>query len=1116
QGKLNDAKDAINALPEGSAKGALVTEAGTEQARLNAIEVPAVDADDFDAAANLLADAKAAVNAAEQALADAIADGKVEQSEIDALNDAITNAQGKLNDAKDAINALPEGSAKGALVTEAGTEQARLNAIEVPAVNEGLFADAEAAVSAAEAAVQAAQVALTAANNDAFITPAEVADLQAKYQAAEDALGAAHNAVNVLPASDAKDGFQERLEALENITVPSVSESYDDAYDLGSFAEDAAIILTEADLLSGIGAHESLSVKDVAVAPEFGSITDNGDGTWTFTPTEHFAHDSAVGTLEITFKVTDGGTHEADASAAVHIEAVADGVTIDLKANIFDNSGTTGGEVGEVDLPIVPPSTGLIFKQYDNVTIPSGQKGSFASGGLEQILEGTQPTKTGRADTFTGEFGNKSGNNANAVSYTGLIYLEEGREYSFTGRVDDSMYVEIGGSVLVSTVGNTWGTYHPDSSKQTLAGGASETQSFIPPATGYYTIEAYFANLNNTGSYSINVLEKDENASWDTATSKELTSDNYHLYGSAEELITLGAEVGTFVEKSGSGDHQGKFGGYFAAGVVDEGIIGNPIKLSGIDVSLIDADGSEILTELKITGIPEGSTITDGANTFVAGSDDAELSLLDENGEIAWDLNQLVFISNPNLTAEDLPGGQLSIDLKIEATTKETSNGDEKTVVKDLLVKVLDFDSSTAEMDPAIKNTDNLFTHGTDGNDVMSAPTVVEDVRKVSVGVDGETGSKHPDNPWLIQFEESKPNSSITKVVIDLNTSVNSSVHFSARSTLNDSKDYSSFKSSSPSHSSLSSSGSSLVQSYSIGGHSGGIGDNREPQTLTINFKSGLFTSGKEFSFVADTDTTRSPNNSYADQMAGSTITVYFSDGSSQTMTYEQLSGSGASSKAGAEYESVNLADRAYIDGGDGDDTIYGSGGDDYLVGGAGDDHIEGGDGKDYLLGGAGDDQLHGGQGDDTLLGGVGNDILNGGAGNDILDGGAGNDILNGGAGNDILTGGLGIDTLIYNVLTAGDATAGNGKDTWTDFETQDKIQFDQNFFTGLLASDLSDTAKVEKFISVSNDANGNAVLKIDRDGDLPTYGKTDLLVLENQAGLTLQQLLDNNQIIIG
>ena len=185
-------------------------------------------------------------------------------------------------------------------------------------------------------------------------------------------------------------------------------------------------------------------------------------------------------------------------------------------------------------------------------------------------------------------------------------------------------------------------------------------------------------------------------------------------------------------------------------------------------------------------------------------------------------------------------------------------------------------------------------------------------------------------------------------------------------------------------------------------------------------------------------------------------------------------------------------------------------------MGGEGVDRLGGGGGNDYLFGGGGKDTLNGGAGNDTLYGGAGNDILNGGAGNDILDGGAGNDILNGGAGNDILTGGLGVDTLIYNVLTAGDATAGNGKDNWTDFETQDKIQFGAGFFTGLLASDLSDTAKVEKFISVSNDANGNAVLKIDRDGDLATYGKTDLLVIEHQAGLTLQQLLDNNQIIIG
>ena len=451
--------------------------------------------------------------------------------------------------------------------------------------------------------------------------------------------------------------------------------------------------------------------------------------------------------------------------------------------------------------------------------------------------------------------------------------------------------------------------------------------------------------------------------------------------------------------------------------------------------------------------------------------------------------------------------------LKVSATTFEGSNGDTKVTDKDMPVTVIDFNSGIGGLDPNLKTSNDLFTKGTTGNDLLNAPTVAADVRKVNVNINGETGRN---TPWAISFAGGKSGISITKAVIDLNTSVNADVHFGASGGLSSSptKNGSLFDSSSV-HNSISN--NTLVNNYAISGAKNNSG-NREPQILTINFNTSgtnQFTAGKGFNFAADTDTTRARNDSYADQVAGSTITIYFSDGTSQKLSYEHLSGSGATSTAGAEFE-INYAKGAYIDGGEGSDTISGSGGNDYLVGGEGNDILHGGAGNDYLLGGSGDDTLNGNDGNDTLLGGVGNDILNGGAGNDILDGGAGNDILNGGAGNDILTGGLGIDTLIYNVLTAGDATAGNGKDTWTDFETQDKIQFGAGFFTGLLASDLSDITKVGKFISVSNDANGNAVLKVDRDGDLATYGKTDLLVIEHQAGLTLQQLIDNHQIIIG
>ena len=127
-----------------------------------------------------------------------------------------------------------------------------------------------------------------------------------------------------------------------------------------------------------------------------------------------------------------------------------------------------------------------------------------------------------------------------------------------------------------------------------------------------------------------------------------------------------------------------------------------------------------------------------------------------------------------------------------------------------------------------------------------------------------------------------------------------------------------------------------------------------------------------------------------------------------------------------------------FLDGGAGNDILYGEGGDDSVLGGEGNDRLygdapylpnelhgadilDGGAGEDFLDGGAGDDKLYGGQGVDELHGGLGNDLLDGGTeddtlfgddGNDELHGGAGNDVASGGGGNDVLFGGEGNDTL--------------------------------------------------------------------------------------------------------
>jgi uncharacterized repeat protein (TIGR01451 family) len=118
------------------------------------------------------------------------------------------------------------------------------------------------------------------------------------------------------------------------------------------------------------------------------------------------------------------------------------------------------------------------------------------------------------------------------------------------------------------------------------------------------------------------------------------------------------------------------------------------------------------------------------------------------------------------------------------------------------------------------------------------------------------------------------------------------------------------------------------------------------------------------------------------------------------------------------------------MNGGDGNDVLNGGEGDDVLNGGAGNDMLFGDAGKDVLEGGAGNDMLFGGAGDDMLNGGAGNDRLEGGAGNDWLFGGAGDDWLDGGAGNDRLFGEEGNDTIVQKPGSADIVNDSGGADT--------------------------------------------------------------------------------------
>ena len=198
-------------------------------------------------------------------------------------------------------------------------------------------------------------------------------------------------------------------------------------------------------------------------------------------------------------------------------------------------------------------------------------------------------------------------------------------------------------------------------------------------------------------------------------------------------------------------------------------------------------------------------------------------------------------------------------------------------------------------------------------------------------------------------------------------------------------------------------------------------------------------------------------------------------------------------------------ADTIYA--GSGADTVYGYAGADYISGGSGNDYLIGGSGIDTLIGDRGNDTLTGGSGNDLFMYSYGNDIITDysssdkikltsnsissaslsgsnvmvtvGSGNltvkngrnklititdvnnkttrllfgssggksltgssyaDSIVAGSGKDTIKAGKGKDTITGGSGADVFIYST--------GDGKDTITDYSSNDRISLNASYST--------------------------------------------------------------------
>lgn len=186
---------------------------------------------------------------------------------------------------------------------------------------------------------------------------------------------------------------------------------------------------------------------------------------------------------------------------------------------------------------------------------------------------------------------------------------------------------------------------------------------------------------------------------------------------------------------------------------------------------------------------------------------------------------------------------------------------------------------------------------------------------------------------------------------------------------------------------------------------------------------------------------------------------------------------------------------------------------------------VQAGDGNDTIHGGSGDDTFEGGSGTDTIYGGAGNDIIHGGLDNDSLYGDAGNDRIYGDEGNDSSNGGAGDDEYVYTT-----ADAGAYRDTITDSSGFDTLDFSEFPYTvavnlGLTSQQIiSQSLDLRLTLSPAHTVENivgdlkNPVIRIGEDSsdvstDLPLYFRHG--PLGTQQGLTFQVISNSNPTVV-
>jgi len=413
---------------------------------------------------------------------------------------------------------------------------------------------------------------------------------------------------------------------------------------------------------------------------------------------------------QIKFQPTDGQLLGNTGTVKIDITPVADAPTL----GVADNSVN---------------STGLIKEVWTGLQ-GLGTSGNGAdSTTLKNVIDGAGTPNSSGTVTNVQSDSNVAAGTASKTS--GLIYLEAGKTYSFSGLADDSVLITIGGKSVAS---GTWG-----------AGGAI-SGSFTPTTSGYYTLDIYHHNQSGLGSYDVNL-------SVNGSTPIDLSSAGVPIYTGVQDLVNSGVTVSDLHGSNGEG--------YYDGYKLNSGAEGTTVKLSAINTALTDTDGSETLS-VKISGAPVGSVLSDGhGHSFTVTASNGEANVT------GWNLGSLT------VTPPTYYNGQFN--LTVTSTSTEMVGGSA---------------SSTATIPvtvvPAVYNAvvgtagDDTF-NGTDGNDIMVADigglTVVPGTNyNIAFMVDSSGSMRTSVFNTLKQSLGGSNSGTVNVFLVDFDTQVNKSV----------------------------------------------------------------------------------------------------------------------------------------------------------------------------------------------------------------------------------------------------------------------------------------------------------------------------------------------------